>query len=146
MTLLERYPNFPDRAAVLRKAVEASQQFAQVLDGGLQTEMDIFSRLEELVESSPLEAQGNLYAGLGQSCMHSRNDYSAAARLLKMAVQLLPDSREKVEAYWGLAFAVREREGEQAFLDSLKAGRRLADAIGVKASEFDREIENPRPR
>ena len=144
MALLERYPNCPDRAAVLRKAVEAFDGFATSLDGALQTE--IFSRLEELVESSPPEAQGNLFAGLGYSCMRRRNDYPAAARFFRRAVQLLPDSREKVEAYRVLAAALREVEGEEAFLESLKAGRRLANAIGVDTSEFDKKIENPRPR
>ena len=101
---------------------------------------------KEFVKSSLVEtAQAEVFFSWGNACMSSRVS-DRAKKFYVQAAELLPDSPKKVDIYWSLAFALREEDGEQAFLDCLNEGLELGESLAVDVSNFEKEIADPRDR
>jgi len=147
MSLLERYPlTYVETLPILNNAVIAFDSAAQKQGQFVLDNILLMAKLEAKIRSLQPEHQGELFSRLANACMHGGETYHDAARFYQEAINKLPDSREKVSAYWSMAFALREVQGEDAFLNTLSAGYGLGSAIGVDVNSFEKELDHPRAR
>ena len=146
MSLLERYPfTYEETLPILNNAVKAFDHAAQKQRAFVLDNILLMTKLEAKIQDLQPEHQGELFSRLANACMHGEA-YHDAARFYQEAINKLPDGREKVSAYWSMAFALREVQGEEAFLDTLSAGHGLGSAIGVDVNSFEKELVHPRAR
>jgi hypothetical protein len=143
--VLERYPGHPEGRSTLEKA-------ANCFDAATHRGGDFFSQagsllvdLEAMAKTLPETERGNALSTLANACMHAR-DYRRATQLYADAIRAQPDGSRKVDMYWSMAFALRETQGEDAFLRTLMEGRDLSMGLGLSAETFEQELSSPRPR
>ena len=147
VVVLQRYPRHTEVISTLQKAAEAFDAATQWNPAFLRTGAYALWEIEQMIGQIPERDQGKPLCSLASACMHA-SDYPKAAQFYAKAVRVLPDNIDKVDAYWSMAFALRETQGESAFLRILEEGRDLALKVGLEnpANVFQSEISSPRPR
>lgn len=145
-SLLDRYElSFNDTQNVLTNGTAAFDSACQARPSYLNDNLSVLLSFEDRVQTLQLEDQGNLFSRLANACMNGKS-YEDAHRLYKKVIRVMPDGEDKVDAYWSMAFALRETTGERAFFDALGRGHKLGLDLGLNVSHFEKEIAEPREK
>jgi len=145
-SLLERYElTYEETLMALTNSADSFDSAAQKRSSFVTGNASLLSLLEDRISQLQKEDQGLLFFTLANGCMHG-TCYEDAYRLYRKAIQTLPDSKEKVSAYWSMSFAARYALGEDAFFETLSQGHKLGSELGLDVSSFEKEIDAPRER
>ena len=145
-SLLERYElTYEETLTALTNSADSFDSAAEKRPSFVAGNASLLLFLEDRIGLLPKNDQGLLFSRLANGCMHG-NSYEDAYRLYQKAIQILPDTKEKVSAYWSMSFAARHAAGEDAFFETLSQGHKLGSDLGLNVSSFEKEIAEPREK